>query len=183
MTEDVIANGKVIASHIRDGIYYRASDGSIFNQFKTLDGNPTVGQQAWAPLRDSNGVNYQLDYVQHRAYYVAPRPQFTPPSRTNAQKTQSSVEGIPCTIQPVYLVSGGSQTLIGHACLSEKYELSLKMEFTMPLKVGQSVHEVTELYNIQLGQEPDPRLFDLHNFTIYRPDAAQQSPAQQSVIH
>jgi hypothetical protein len=175
ITEETIApNGKVIASHIRDGVYYRTSAGSTLEQFTTLDGQRLVGQQAWAILSD-NGVSYQLDYTQHRAYVVS-HPEFTPRSTPKVQRAQSSVEGVPCALWPVYLVEAGTQTLAGHGCFSEKYNLTLKTDVTIPGRDGQSIHKVTEMYDIQIGEEPDAKLFDLqHNFTIYRPDAQQPS--------
>jgi hypothetical protein len=184
VTEETIApNGKVIASHIRDGVYYRTSAGATLQQFTTLDGQRLVGQQAWAVLWD-NGVNYQLDYTQHRAY-VFPNPAFTMPSSSpKVERSQSSVEGIPCMLWPVYLVEAGTRTLIGHGCNSEKYNLALKVDVTIPGRNGQSIHKVTEMYGIQIGLEPDPKLFDVqHNFTIYRPDAAQQSRGTQQQSH
>jgi hypothetical protein len=173
VTDEIIAsNGKVIASHIRDGVYYRTSSGSTLTHYTTLDGNPTAGEMASGSLSE-NGTNYQLDYTQHRAY-VAPFPPPPPHNETpRAQNTlgQSSVEGIACTLFPVVLVTGGTKTPVGTLCDSDQYHLILRMDITNPGKNGTSSHNVTELYNIKVGLEPDPKLFDLqHNFTIYRAD-------------
>jgi len=192
ITEEIIEpNGKVIESHIREGVYYRTSAGSTLEQLTTIDGNATVGQMAWAQLYDKQqDVHYSLDYTVHHAY-VDSMPNVTIPrnltSRTRAQNAlgQDSVQGIACTWFPTYLLgSDGAASLIGRHCISEKYNLILKKDVTIPLSAGQSAHKVTEMYSIQIGQEPDPTLFDVqHNFTIYRPDAAEQSPGTQQVIH
>jgi hypothetical protein len=174
LTEETInSNGKVIASHIREGVYYRTSAGSTLRQYTTLDGNAIVGQLGWAILQDGTGT-YKLDYTQHRAYVVS-GPQATPLSGIpTTQKAQSSVEGMPCTLWPVYLVEAGTKTIIGQGCHSDKYNLTLKLDVTVPGKNGQSAHNVTEMYDVQIGQEPDAKLFDVqHNFTIFKPNAAK----------
>jgi hypothetical protein len=178
VTSELIGpNGKVTSSHIRDGVYYRTSAGDTLTRYTTMDGNPTTGELAWATMR-KNGVSYQLDYATHRAY-VSSFPPFTPPNPPKAPGApeQSSVEGIPCNIVPSYRMNAGTLTRVGSTCYSERYKLVLKTDVTITSPDGRSAYSVIEMYAIQIGLEPDPNLFDLrHNFTVYRPDAAEPSP-------
>jgi hypothetical protein len=95
----------MIASHIWESVYYRTSAGSMLRQYTTLDGKPTAGEQALATLLD-NGVSYNLDYTQHRAYVISSS-SLTPPSHPKAEKGRSSVEGMGCMLLPVYLLDAG----------------------------------------------------------------------------
>jgi hypothetical protein len=181
ITDEVVQNGKVIAGgHTREGVWFRNSAGSVLAQWTTIDGKPAVGQMARARLADNeHGVHYELDYTERQAYIDSvPKTTITGNGRTRAQNAlgQGSVEGIACTWFPVYQVgSDGVSSLVGRHCFSEQYELDLKEDSTLtyPIK-GQPAwikHLVIEKYDIQIGQEPDPKLFDIKtNFTVNRPD-------------
>lgn len=179
ITGDFIgSNGRVTASHIQDGVYYRTSTGETLTHYTTFDGAPTAGEMAWAVLIDHNLI-YQLDYAMHRAYVVSPT-RFTPPRppKVQAAPEQSSVEGISCRLLPIYSVTAGTVTRVGSSCYSGTYKLTLKTDVSNAGPDGRSVHNVMEMYAIQIGLEPDPNLFDLgHNFTIYRPDATEPLPS------
>jgi len=185
ITDEIVQDGKVIASHTREAVFFRNSAGSILEQWTTIDGKPTVGQMAWARLYDKEqGVHYLLNYTEHHAY-VDSMPNVTIPknvnSGTRAQNAlgQGSVQGLVCTWFPTYqLGPEGAASPAGRHCFSDQYDLDLKADstFTFPIN-GQAPriqHLVTEKYDIQIGQEPDPKLFDVKaNFTVYRPDPKQ----------
>jgi hypothetical protein len=180
ITDEIVQNGKVIGGHTREGVWFRNSAGSVLDQWTTIDGKPAVGQMARARLADNEqGTHYELDYTEQRAYIDSvPKTTITGNGRTRAQNAlgQGSVQGIACTWFPVYQVgSDGVSHLVGRHCFSEQYELDLKEDSTLTFPVkGQPAlirHLVIEKYDIQVGQEPDPKLFDIKtNFTVSRPD-------------
>ena len=184
ITDEIVQNGKVIGGHTREGVWFRNSAGSILDQWMTIDGKAAVGQMARARLFDNEpGIHYELDYTEHQAYTDSvppPKTTITGSSRTRAQNAlgQGSVQGIACTWFPTYQVgSDGVSRLAGRHCFSEEYELDLKEDATFTYSIkGQTQiqHMITEKYDIHVGQEPDPKLFDIKaNFTVSTPDPKQ----------
>lgn len=174
-TGEIIINGKVLETHVRESLYYRTSDGSELRRPVSLDGKPVQGEAARGSLFDKpHGTNYAIDYEKREAFHAGPPPSFNPahlPALESAvppPSGQSSVEGYPCTLRPVYLVRPKGRILIGSNCVSDEYHLVLKTDVTTPsaITVGRAAHETTELYDIRIGVEPDPKLFDLSSFKI-----------------
>lgn len=175
-TAQVIINGKVTETHVREGVFYRTSDGRELRRSVSFDGKPLYGQAARAVLFDSvHKTNYVIDYKKGEAF--EPRMLSSPfdsshlkdlPSTVPFPSGESSVEGYPCTLHPDYLVIPAGRLLIGSNCRSKEYDLVLKRDVTRPSQksLGEAVHEVTEFYDIQIGVEPDPKLFDLNSFKI-----------------
>ena len=65
----------------------------------------------------------------------------------------------------------GQDISVGQVCTSTEHHLILRQELTYPATNGQTIHTLMEYYDVQLGAEPDPKLFDIaHTFTVY--DAA-----------
>jgi len=183
ITDETVQDGRVIGSQTTEGAWFRHSAGSILDQFTTIDGKAAVGQIARARLYDKEqGVHYELDYTEHRAYIDSipmPKTPITGNGRTRAQNAlgQGSVQGIACTWFPAYHVgSDGVRRLAGRHCYSEEYELELKKDVTLTFSIkGEPAiqHLVIEKYDIHVGQEPDPKLFDIKtNFTV-SPDPKQ----------
>jgi hypothetical protein len=181
LTEQLVQNGKT-ESHTREGVYYRNAAGSVLEQWTSFDGKPTVGQMSWATLYDrQTGTNYMLDYVQHHAYVDAPGETSIPKSsRTRAQNVlgQGSIQGLACTWYPTnQLNATGEKVPAGKHCYSDTYELDLKEDnnFTWPMKDSvRTQHLVIEKYDIQMGQEPDSKLFDVKsNFVVFSPEPKQ----------
>jgi hypothetical protein len=172
-TNEVIVNGKVVDTHVREGLFYRASDGSELRRPVSLDGKPVQGEGARASLFDKpHATNYAIDYEKGEAFHAGPPPSFSPARLPTLESAvpppsgQSSVEGYPCTLRPVYLVRPQGRILIGSNCVSEEYGLVLRTDVTTPsaITVGKAAHQTTELYDIHIGVEPDPKLFDLSSF-------------------
>ena len=183
ITYEVVQDGKMIEGRTIEGVWFRNSAGSILDQTTTIDGKAVVGQMARARLFDrERDIHYDLDYTEHKAYvFPMPKTPITGNGRTRAQNAlgQGSVQGIACTWFPTYQVgSDGVSRLAGRHCFSEEYELDLKEDVTFIFSFkGQSdkiQHMITEKYDIQVGQEPDPKLFDIKaNFTVSTPDPKQ----------
>jgi hypothetical protein len=177
-TAEVMLNGKVIETHVREGVFLRTSTGSELRRWTTKDGVPVQGEMAMGSLLDKqHNVNYTLDYQGRNAYVHTPPPA-TPPVRPGSQGPhplgETIVQGLTCTLFPIYRLNAGeSPTQIGRHCLSKQYDLDLRQEMTLEAgsPTGKTVRQRTELYDIQLGVEPDSKLFDLEPFTVYRPDA------------
>jgi hypothetical protein len=171
-THEVIAAGKVIKTEVKEGKYFRSSDGSVLKQWLSLD-----GQQIWDGSLDDNKefAYYHLDYKQHAAFRNASRPAVAVAPGDFASITKDigtdSVENITCRIIPVDMgnaKSGGIQTNIGKSCASVQYDLILWTDVTTPGKNGRAHRLKTELYNITIGAEPDPALFSVKtNFKVY----------------
>jgi hypothetical protein len=175
LTVEVSVEGRIQQTHTQEGLFYRASTGSEIQEWTVRDGKDTVGNMRWAGLTDrEHDAFYKVDYQNHRAYQQSfavsalQAPDNGPPPKG---LTQQSVEGIPCSKYPARLVVPGKAPVeIGYSCRAESYDsLELKRETTVE-SGGKTMHTTFELYNIQTGVEPDPKLFDLTSFTIYRPD-------------
>jgi hypothetical protein len=174
-TGQIIVDGKVVETHVREGFFYRSSNGSEVRRPMTFDGKPLKGGMARASLFDAaHGVNYRVDYDAKEAFRDSTPPLLglippTPPhSATKPPSGESSVDGYPCSIRPVYAVKPSGTSLIGSNCVSEEYGVILKTDVTRPsdLVKGKAAHEITELYDIQIGVDPDPKLFDLGSLKV-----------------
>ena len=180
ITDETIRNGKVIKTKMREGNYYRSSDGSFIRQWTKIDGDEKAAPFSPGQLFDNRtATNYQLDFANHRAYEreKGGEPMVAhPPNYEAAKKLRhDSVQGIPCILNPVKFYHRDTNTYedIGTNWRSLEYNLNLRLDLTRKLDNGDSVHEITELFEIHIGTEPDPKLFDLQkNFTVYRPEAA-----------
>jgi hypothetical protein len=176
LTTEVSVNGNVEKTHTQEGDFYIASNGSELQQWTTRDGKETTGEMRWAGLTDAvHNTGYKVDYQNRLAYEqpfarnASPAPSSKAPASQNL--SQDSVEGYPCVRYPARLILPGKPpTVVGYSCRSESYDgLELKRETTTIDSSGRTVHSTFELYDIRPGVEPDARLFDLSNFTVYKP--------------
>jgi hypothetical protein len=170
-TDEVMVNGKVVQMHVMEGVFYRSSTGSELRRWTKRDGKEAVGHLGWGALHDTqNNVDYSIDYNRKIAYVIAP----ALPTDTGAQRPRAlgddSVEGIACTLQPILLaIPGRSPRRIGQDCYSKDYDVELKSDIKYAAdSSGKTLHSRFELYDIQVGVAPDPKLFDLTRFTISR---------------
>jgi hypothetical protein len=171
-THEVIEDGKVTKTEVKEGKYFRSSDGSVLKQWLSPD-----GQQTWQGSLDDNKefAYYHLDYKEHTAFRSAGRPAVavTPGDFASITKDigTDSVENLMCRIIPVDKgseKSGGIQANIGKSCVSVQYDLILWTDVTTPGKNGRAHRLKTELYNVTVGVEPDPALFSVKtNFKVY----------------
>lgn len=170
-TKEVIVDGKVVETEMRAGNFYRSSDGSTLRQWTKANGNPD-----WGDLWDNkNLMSYRLEYSNRQAYET-PAPEGAEAERPDALLPlaskglpEDSVEGIRCVVSPIKLDMPGKPIIpMGRACTSIQYNLELKEDVsTQPVKTNKTIHTVFELYQIKLGLEPDPRVFDVHaNFIV-----------------
>ncbi len=164
-TSERTVNGKIAEVKVREGDFYRASDGSTLEQWK--EGGPTA-------LNDNTHLlSYQLDYNKKTAI-AKPMPQAMGKIDVEATRRKalghSTVNGFACTFVPLYFVrSPGSRTLAGTACVSEEYATDLRTEMTV--SVGNTTdHVVWELNLTKTNQEPDRKLFEVpKDFTVLGP--------------
>jgi len=180
LTKEHLVDGKVVDRVTKEGNYYRSSDGSILEQWTRVNGDEKLGELAAGSLWDNkNVVSYQLDFKNRIAYLHAP-PQGTKPVRPDVSGARAAgalgeefLEGISCRVFPVRIAPRDRPAFYaGQVCRSVKYDLELKQELSYPNSAGKIVHTVFQLYDIQLGREPDPKLFDVRgSFTVYAPES------------
>lgn len=186
-THEVIVSGKVAKTDVKEGKYFRSSDGSVLTQWVTLN-----GQQTWEGSLEDNKefAAYHLDYKQHVALRSAYHPgvAVTPGNFASITKDigTDSVENLRCRILPVDI--GGeklpTQMTIGKSCASVEYDLILWTDITTPDRTTSGLdgkrHRVrTELSSITIGTEPDPALFNIKtNFRIFAEQPRQPNTSK-----
>jgi hypothetical protein len=164
LTKEDIVQGKVVDRLTKEGSYYRASDGSVLRRWTSVNGDEKLGEIATGSLFDNkNVVSYRLNFKNRTAYLDAP-PQGAKPVRPQVLDAQAakglgedSVHGIACTLFPVQIAPRDRAAFsAGQTCRSVKYDLELKQDLTYPSSSGRTIHTIFELYDVQLGTEPDP---------------------------
>ncbi|MFZ0412792.1 MAG: hypothetical protein WBE88_03030 [Candidatus Acidiferrales bacterium] len=180
-SEQVFVNGQLVRMHTREGVFLRTSSGMILKRWTLIDGKQPTGEPGYGVLSDTQkGEIYSLDYARQTAYL---HPSFGVPQSANSQKSppnsalkvqeKGSVEGLSCTYNPAYVHTKTGETLnAGRVCRSDTYGIDLSQEVTFPAPSNPAQYSkvIEQLSDIQVGSEPDPKFFDLHSFTIYRPD-------------
>lgn len=171
--KEITANGKVSRVETKEGVFYRSSDGSTLREWTIVNGSPTNNAVGFY-TDNQKALSYRLEYINHQAIEAVP------PSRTpvkpGAMKAESlkkirddQVSGFPCVVVPLSVSwQGGPAQSAGEACLAPDYDLIVRMESNGTSKDGTSFKEITELYDIRLNAEPDPKNFDLTGFKILR---------------
>jgi hypothetical protein len=79
---------------------------------------------------------------------------------------QDVVAGVSCSIVPVKDQASGHE--VGSFCISLELGLVLRTESVGTSGDGTKARLVTELYDLQPGVEPDPKLFDLTQFALMK---------------
>lgn len=179
LREVTLPDNKIILNS-KQGVFYRSSDGSVLIHW--LNQN---GKEAWdGTLHDNKGLAfYELDYKQHRAMeHTKKPPTAVKPGSYNSITRDvgtDTVEGIGCRIIPIKLGrAGSSSTDIGKSCVSTDYDLRLWEDVTVPTVENRPERTRTRLYEIKLGSEPDPSLFDVKSaFKVYLPQSGTPAGA------
>lgn len=133
---------------------------------------------------DNNTASaYRLDYQNKRAVLEARHELPMQPNTSIAtiemdkKFPQELLYGIPCRVHPLRIhMPSGNDVPAGQMCISRENNLTLKKEETY--SVGNDTFQLLmEYYDIQLGVEPDPKLFDFgfaHSFTVFEPATASK---------
>lgn len=182
-TEVTIRDGKTIQTKTSEGVYCRKDDGSYYQRWTKVNGKAQPGRTDFAGLFDnSTGTLYRLDLTNHLAYQRGKAPAPVRPDSAvykgySATLAQDNVEGIPCVSEPTKVLQpdGKTNVVVGTTCESVEYNLELKHSFHLPQPDGTAIQDTYQLYDIHIGTEPDPSLFELQkNFKVYRPDGSQK---------
>lgn len=162
-----------------EGEFYRSSDGSILMRWTSRNGDEAAGRAMRGTLWDNRtGIGYSLDFVNKRAVFRAKENPTTPETGSSGTEglPEETIGGVTCKVEPVELIDPSkgqteNGTPVGKACFSADYDLTVKKDITTHSTDGKTVvHSVFELYDIHVGQEPDPSLFDLNkNFLVLKP--------------
>ena len=174
-TTEVFAGGQKVETHVRDGNYYRKSDGTVLEEWMTLEGG---GSKPIAILSNvANKLTYKSSSVTRTTTgdpltstvgTTSSGPQSPTPNSKNVLP-QSVVAGVSCFIHPVKpkrvgQVGPGSAT--GKACISRQFSLVLSRDVTYLGSNGRTYHDVYVINQIQLNIEPNAALFDFSNRNI-----------------
>ncbi len=171
-THETLSSGKVVKSEVKEGSFYRASDGSTLTQWQTVNGEKSSA----ANLFDNKGqATYQIDYQQRRALKLGNGADG--PMKPGGYQTitkdigTSSVEGVACRLLPVKMTNPATHALadIGKSCVSPEYDLLLWWDVTTGSGGNGTFHSKWEIYDLKLGAEPDPKLFSTTGMTIIGP--------------
>lgn len=181
-TNHTLQGGKIVKSEIREGVYYRSSDGSTLTKWLTVNGEKTSAAELFD---NSDQASYQIDYSQGRAFKLESPSATHVPVRPGGWRSISkdvgsdSVEGLRCRILPVKVSSGGTISDAGKSCVSQEYGLILWSELTTHGQGNNVLQSRTEMYGFKLGTEPDRKLFDISGFTIFKgqPPAKSNAPS------
>jgi len=175
-TDETLNNGRVVKSIRREALYYRTSDGSyIYHWTSSTKDGETQPIYTGALWDNKTGNYYRLDYQNSQATMeqqgnapVHPNA----PDPNDAGLPQDSVAGVPCKVYPAKMhLSTGADGTVGSVCTSPEHNLMLRQELTYPTTNGQTVHTLMEMYDVQLGNEPDAALFDVSKQfkTVFQP--------------
>jgi hypothetical protein len=163
-TED-IKDGRVSKRDVKEGYYFRAQDGSVLTKWTTLNGHERVVGE----LFDNNTArSYKLDYASGTALPLPPSDvKFgtLSPGMFKSQELNAighdSVSGVTCYLIPVQLqFKSRPPRRVGESCVSADYDLQLRTDMTNG-DAKFAVRELIEMYDIQIGEVPDPQLFDV----------------------
>jgi hypothetical protein len=180
-SSQVVKNGQVVETTTRDGEYFRSSDGSYMFRWNKATKNGVDTPAGTADLFDNKNVKqYHVNYNTQSAYArsdakdpVNVQKKMTPDMFFNlrsAPHEDSSVGGIPCALFHSRLKMPGQPVKDGGtACASIEYGLYVRLDVRIPMKDGGMSQQLTELYDIKLNVEPDPKLFDMRSLTVYSP--------------
>lgn len=175
-TTEITLGDKTIKTEVKEGNYYRSSDGSYIYQWTHLNGaKSNLRSSLWD---NKTATSYTLDYANHRAMFGSRGTPLTPDlSSANRAaieaRPEEVVNGISCRVEPARFGPPGKQNGGGRGWYSLENDLLVKNDITYPGSDGKTmVHDTYELYDIHLGQEPDANLFDLRkNFQVLVPQS------------
>lgn len=166
--------GKLIKQEVKEGNYYRSSDGSYIYHWTRLNGNQSILRSSlWD---NKTATSYTLDYANRRATFASKgtplSPDMSAENRAAVEaRPEEMVNGVLCRVEPAKFGPMGKATGGGQGWYSLENDLLVKNDVSYPSYDGKGVvHVVYELYDIHLGQEPDAEMFDLQkNFQVLTP--------------
>jgi hypothetical protein len=164
-THETWKNGKLEKVDTKEGVFYRASDGSTLKYWLQVNGDESRGGPG-EMTDNSSLIHYSLNMRTKSAHEVARlperlKPQDAVPTSMSESLGDQVVDTISCRRVPAFVQwPDGRRELIGENCVSIEYALELRTDHKA---VQNEVmhHVVYELYNVRTGVEPDPKLFDL----------------------
>lgn len=169
--ESRIGPSAEVTERRKNGMIYRASDGSTLTVWLDLTGKPESGE-----LLDNQALGfYKIEYQRCRKL-VAKKlssPQVITPVQPKTLWEQDTVGGISCSISPVWFVpKGGVRQRVGTSCWSDKYAFELRHSSQFSIDGVVTIKREMELYDIQVNTEPPASVFyELQKFVGWGEDA------------
>ena len=168
--EETSKDGKLLETHVREGVYYRSSDGSVLEYWTAIDGSPEKAKLSMGGntfFDNTNGSSYTLDLQNHRAKLEDSGHPMQADSIRNRSDGKAYpeewVSGVRCKVHPLKMrinIKGPGELFpAGQICVSPDYGLFLKREMTYPSADGGTEHVVWTIQNVEMGKEPDGKLF------------------------
>lgn len=159
--------GRVLSVETKIGNFYRNTEGSTLEYWTSVNGDTSLGGSG--KLNDNlNVAEYSLNTKTRIAVKNPPEsnPEPLKPDYLSGARSgklgQEAVEGIVCYYTPVTLTEPNKPSRqIGKACQAADYGLTVKFEIQVVSPDGQIHKTSRELYNIRIGETPDPKLFQL----------------------
>jgi hypothetical protein len=178
------SKGNVVSHSETLGRYLRNSAGSTIDQEYSLVGGRLTVESG--QLQDySRHKIYELTYGKHEAVELADLPgEPHPEYLANAKNAvgQETVNGFACLIHSIFMMVDGEKRLIGKAYDSAEYSLGIREDAMIEPPGGPRTHRIVELYDVQFV-EPDPKEFDLENFSfVGKRPAACAKPGASAVV-
>lgn len=160
-------SGHILSTETKVGNFYRNTEGSTLEYWTSVNGDVSLGGSG--KLNDNrNVVEYSLNMKTRIAVKNPPEsnPEPVKPDYLSGARSsklgQEAVEGIVCHYTPVTLTEPNKPSRqIGKACQAADYGLTVKFEIQIVSPDGQIHKTSRELYNIRIGETPDPKLFQL----------------------
>jgi hypothetical protein len=164
-THETWKDGKLDKVERKEGVFYRASDGSTLKYWTQVDGDESRGG-AGEMTDNSNLIHYSLNMRTKNAHEIDRfheklKPGDITPASMKQNLGDQVVESLTCRRVPAFVQwPDGRRELIGENCVSIEYALELRTDHKAT-QAGITSHIVYELYDVKVGIEPDPNLFDL----------------------
>jgi hypothetical protein len=162
-TEILGSNGEVVSRNQTEGAYMRTSSGSVLPQkYRIVDGKKIAISSTLLDY-DQTHKAYTISYDRHQA--IEKRRLSSAPKQAPATTNvigEETISGVHCVVEPVLTYVNGKYTQIGKIWVSpENDNLIMKEDTFDSIPDGTRVHVQQELYNVQLYQEPDAKLFNM----------------------
>lgn len=172
-TYDVLESGDKKTVEVKEGFFYRNSNGSTLIQWTSVNGDASRGGKMEL-FDNTTGADYMANSNARTLQQLQSpkKPQTLSPdflSRASENNLgQEIIEGLTCfKVSTTYISPDGTMVPAGGGCQSAEYGLTLKLEILATEPGGNKTHRtLTEMYSIEVGKEPDPKLFDFSNFQI-----------------
>jgi len=171
-TSETTANGRTVETKTRDGIYLRLSNGSALTHWIAVNGVRGPGEGS---LLDNKALlTYSLNYKtkQARQSRFALSESLHQDMYANiTSQGESKVAGLSCKRIPVEVqVLQSPPQKSGEACVSADLGLMLRNETRVKMSDGSTVHNLTEMYDVQVNVQPSQREFEVEKtFEVIRP--------------